>query len=169
MGTYKLMSFDQSSSHSGYALFNDSALDIHGHIKTPYRLSGYQACQYQAEAIFKLLDYCRPDEVIVEGLYMPRSANPQTIFMLGRLYEMIAQACARTGVTLMRELKPATMTAFMGLPARCRRDAKKRTARQFAATLIYKDRSQWQQVEENEADAIVIGATALGIDRSLWA
>jgi hypothetical protein len=158
-----ILSLDQSTSSTGYAVGVEGNLIDWGVIKTPSKLKGIDACWYQLgkiEDIMRDLDY---DAVSLECLFMgsnggpggARRANPYIAFLLGEFRGMLRMTIHKY-VDCQIDIATHDISVELGLKVTTPRLVKKRAARQRAASLIWQDRALWEKVPEDAADAIVM-------------
>lgn len=79
----KILSFDQSTIKTGYAIFDDTDLILHGVIDLHKCNDAYEREQMMRIKIKNLIKDCKPAVVVMEGISV--RVNPQTAIMLGRL------------------------------------------------------------------------------------
>ena len=86
----KILSFDQSTIKTGYAVFNDADLVAHGVIDLHKEKDAWEREQLMRINIKELIKQHRPKVVVLEGV--SAKSNPQTVIMLGRLQGYIMAA-----------------------------------------------------------------------------
>ena len=79
----KWLGFDQSSNHTGYALFNGKDLIKHGLIDKSKNKDVPNRIKEMFLSIIKIIDDEKPDFVVFEGVQ--RQANEKTMLMLSQL------------------------------------------------------------------------------------
>lgn len=86
----KILSFDQSTVKTGYAVFDGADLIAHGVIDLHKDKDAWEREQLMRIRIKDLIKQNRPKVVVLEGV--SAKSNPQTVIMLGRLQGHIMSA-----------------------------------------------------------------------------
>lgn len=144
-----VLSLDQSTMKTGYAVFNDNLLITHGVIDLHKEHSSWEREQLMRIKIKDLIKQHRPKVVVLEGV--SSKSNPQTVIMLGRLQGYILSAAwdknADTKIYL-----PTEWRKINGIKQgpRTRQELKEQSIR------LVED-SYGVTLPEDEAEAIAIG------------
>ena len=84
----KILSFDQSTKVSGYALFNNGEYELSGIVDlSKSGLETYDRSFVMAKELWKIIKKYSPDKLIIENVQ--QQSNPSTIIILARLAGMI--------------------------------------------------------------------------------
>ena len=148
-----VLSLDQSTMKTGYAVFNDNLLITHGVIDLHKEHSSWEREQLMRIKIKDLIKQHRPKVVVLEGV--SSKSNPQTVIMLGRLQGYILSAAwdqnADTKIYL-----PTKWRKINGIKQgpRTRQELKEQSIR------LVED-SYGVTLPEDEAEAIAIGIAYL--------
>ena len=147
----RVLSFDQASAKSGFALFDDEKLVDHGVIAVKEKDASLKLNIMFAE-ISKKIEENTPDLVIIEGTAL--QSNAYSLIMLAQLQGMIVGYCYKKNVEY-KIVGATTWRKALGFkqgPKVARKELKAQ-AKELATKLINKDK----KVTEDEADAICIG------------
>ena len=148
----KILSFDQASAKSGFALFDDGKLVDHGVIAVKEKDASLKLNIMFAE-IAKKIEENAPDLVIIEGTAL--QSNAYSLIMLAQLQGMIVGYCYKKNVEY-KIVGATTWRKALGFkqgPKVARKELKAQ-AKELALGLIEGDE---KKVTEDEADAICIG------------
>lgn len=83
----KILSLDQSTIKTGWAVFEDSNLVAHGVIDLSKEKDGWVRMQMMRQSVDSIVREHMPNDIILEGIAMQR--NVQTLIELGRLQGML--------------------------------------------------------------------------------
>lgn len=86
----KILSLDQSTMKTGYAVFDDANLISHGIVDLHKEKDAWEREQLMRIKIKDLIKQHRPKVVVLEGV--SAKSNPQTVILLGRLQGYIMAA-----------------------------------------------------------------------------
>jgi Holliday junction resolvasome RuvABC endonuclease subunit len=147
----RVLSFDQASAKSGFALYDDGKLVDHGAITVKEKDAALRLNIMFTEIANKIEEYT-PDLVIIEGTAL--QSNAYSLIMLAQLQGMIVGYCYKknvkykiVGVTTWRKA-----LGFRQGPKVAKKELKAQ-AKELALKLVNEDK----KVTEDEADAICIG------------
>lgn len=149
----KILSFDQATNLTGYAVFTNSKLKNFGLVDF-HKLSGEEKSKQMILAIFELIDSVKPDVVIIENVQS--QANMQAVIMLARLQGAIIGYCYKKHIPWKTYL-PSQWRKIIGITQGrgIKREELKAQSMEFVKT-ITKD-----TVGEDTAEAIAIGCAYL--------
>lgn len=156
----KILSFDQASAKSGFALYEDGVLKEHGVIVIKEKDVKLKLNAMFSQIIEKIEEYA-PDLVVVEGVALQKSAY--SVIMLAQLQGMIIGYCVKIGVkiSVVGTTTWRKVLCFRQGPKVERKELKAQ-AKELALRLVGEDK----KVTEDEADAICIGYAA-SLDKSI--
>lgn len=147
----RILSFDQASAKTGFALYSNGKLAEHGVIAVKEKDSALKLNKMFAE-VAKKIEELSPDLVVIEGVAL--QSNAYSLIMLAQLQGMIVGYCFK------KELKykiigTTTWRKALGFRQgpKVERKELKAQAKEKALQLIEGEK----KVTEDEADAICIG------------
>lgn len=91
----KVLSFDQSTMKTGYAVFDGADLIAHGVVDLHKEKNSWEREQLMRIKIKEAIKQYKPKVVVLEGV--SAKSNPQTVIMLGRLQGHIMSAAWDSG------------------------------------------------------------------------
>ena len=147
----RILSFDQATAKTGFAVFDNDKLIESGVIKAKADTSTDKLNEMFSLVVLKI-ESTNPDIVVIEGVVLQKS--PYVLIMLAQLQGMIVGYCHKKGVLI--EIFGATtwrknLNFNQGI--KVARKELKRQAKEYASRLTDK------KVTEDEADAICIGSS----------
>ena len=156
----KILSFDQASAKTGFALYEDGVLKDHGVIAVKEKEAKIKLNIMFSE-IAEKIEENSPDLVVIEGVALQKSAY--SVIMLAQLQGMIIGYCIKTGIkiSVVGTTSWRKVLCFRQGPKVERKELKTQ-AKELALRLVAKDK----KVTEDEADAICIGYAA-SLDKSI--
>lgn len=147
----RVLSFDQASAKSGFALYDDGKLVDHGVIAVKEKDAALKLNIMFAEIANKIEENT-PDLVVIEGTAL--QSNAYSLIMLAQLQGMIVGYCYKKNVEY-KIVGATTWRKALGFrqgPKVARKELKAQ-AKELALKLVNEDK----KVTEDEADAICIG------------
>lgn len=154
-----ILGLDQSTRCSGWVVITDGTIQEHGVIKTPSKRKGLDAALYQADAIEEMIFLRGIETIALEELHTGGKTGANIIYLLGALRGMVIRI-AHVHDVRYEVVSTQDMCAYLGISAFTAREAKKRASRQIAAIDLFGDRTRWQEIPEDTADAIAIAGIA---------
>lgn len=171
-----ILGIDQSTRSSGWCLLAEGVIQKYGVIKTPENLTGLEAALHQCEQIELVINAKNADVLALEDLYLPKffgrvrktsngyeepkdTLNAKTLILLGSLRGMLVLTARKLDIQHLLITSPE-VCEYLGIPVNTARTPKKRTSRQIAAMELFGDRTRWQEIPEDTADAIAISQIA---------
>lgn len=147
----RVLSFDQASVKSGFAVYDNGNLVDHGVIVVKEKDAALKLNMMFAE-ITKKIEEISPDLVVIEGVAL--QSNAYSLIMLAQLQGMIIGYCYKKNVE-HKVIGTTTWRKALGFRQgpKVERKELKVQAKEMAAKLINEDK----KVTEDEADAICIG------------
>ena len=149
----KLMSFDTSTTMSGWAIYENGeyiksgVIDLH-----KSRKAAPERIDMMCREILQMLKKEKPDIVVVEKLNVSRNLN--TVRELCRVIDVCYFYSLLAGNCRFQEMGPSEWRSGIGIKAKYgERQSYKKLAREYAATHFKQD------IGEDEAEAICIGAS----------
>lgn len=139
-----ILGFDQSSTCSGWAVFQDNEYRISGVLK----LQGEPTERLldMADAICERIDFIKPDKVAIEDIF--DNQNTHTLVVLARLQGIILSHCHKKGIPLTI-IPSKTWRKVVGINEKKRKDAK-------AAAIKLVEKLYDVQVSADEAEAVLL-------------
>lgn len=149
----KILSFDQATNLTGYAVFTNSKLKKFGLVDF-HKLSGEEKSKQMISAIFEIIDSVKPDVVIIENVQS--QANMQAVIMLARLQGAIIGYCYKKHIPWKTYL-PSQWRKIIGITQGrgIKREELKAQSMEFVKTITK------EPVSEDVAEAIAIGCAYL--------
>lgn len=149
----KILSFDQASVVTGYALFDDDKYVESGVIKKNKDIPIGDRVPAMALAICKKIKEVQPDVVIIEDIQNQNSVK--TVVDLARLQGGIIMYCVNKGIPI-KIYHPSTWRKALGFVqgTKTKRDALKEQAAEYVKELGFKVES----IDESEAICINLAA-----------
>lgn len=149
----KILSFDQASVITGYALFDDSSYIDSGVIKKSKDVPIADRVPAMALAICKKIKDVQPDVVIIEDIQ--NQSSVKTVIDLARLQGGIIMYCANKGIPI-KIYHPSTWRRELGFiqGTKTKRDALKEQATEYVKELGFNIES------EDESEAVCINLAA---------
>lgn len=149
----RLLSLDQSTVKTGYAVFDDGDLIAHDLVDLHKERDTWEREQMMRIKIKHLINQYHPSVVVLEGV--SAKSNPQTVIMLGRLQGYIMAAAWDNGADVKIYL-PTEWRKIDGIKqgSRTRRELKEQSI-----SLVFD--AYGVVLPEDEAEAIAIGVAYL--------
>lgn len=149
----KILSFDQSTNLTGYAVFTNSKLKNFGLIDC-HNLSGEERFKKMIMEVYALIDSVKPGFVVIENVQ--NQANAQAVIMLARLQGAIIGYCYKKNIPWKMYL-PTQWRKLIGIKQGkgIKRDELKAQSLEFVKTITD------DLVSEDIAEAIAIGCAYL--------
>ena len=149
----KLLSFDQSTMKTGYAVFDGADLVAHGVIDLHKEKSAWEREQLMRIKIKEAIKNYKPNVVVLEGV--SSKSNPQTVIMLGRLQGHILSAAWDHG----SDVKIYLPTEWRKLDGIKQGPRTRSELKQQSIALVLD--AYGVELPEDEAEAIAIGIAYL--------
>lgn len=145
----KILSFDQATNITGYAVFTNKKLKKFGLIDC-HKLSGDERSKKMISEIYNIIDLVKPDFVVIENVQ--NQANVQAVIMLARLQGAIIGYCYKKNIPWKMYL-PTQWRKLIGIKQGkgIKRDELKAQSLEFVKTVTN------ESVSEDVAEAIAIG------------
>ena len=156
-----VLSFDQSSTVTGYALFVDGKLDLYGKFSFDDKDVGIRLNKIRYQ-VFTLIQLHRPDHVVFEDIqFQDNVANSVVTFkVLAEVYGVISQLLTELEIPHSTVLA-GTWKKTLGIGGRTRPEQKK-NAQKHVKDIYNVD------VIQDIADAICIGEHYIKMSKSAW-
>lgn len=154
-----LLSLDQASRVSGWAVFEDNTLKAWGHFTVDDEDMGKRLTKIR-EKVIALMEKFSIDEVAYEDIQLQSNVgnNVHTFKILAEVYGVITQLCDERAIPATSYLA-VTWKSTLGIKGRDRA-AQKRAAQAYVLD------KYGAKCTQDEADAICIGASVRKIDRA---
>lgn len=143
-----VLGFDQSTTTSGWALFQDNEYRLSGVLK--FKEEPEERLCLMADAICERIDYIKPDKVVIEDIF--DNNNVHTLVVLARLQGAIIQYCHKQSIPI-DILAPKTWRKLVGIKGKKRKEVKEEAV-QLVADLY------GINVSADEAESICITKAA---------
>lgn len=146
----KLLSFDQSTTRTGYAIFIDGSLQTYGLIDMSKHSVPEQRFQHMCAHIIRFIQETQPDFVVFEDVSM--QSNIGTAILLARLQGVIIGTCLDCKI-LFDFYKPSSWRKVLQFNQGkdVKRNELKRQAKQYVVRTFH------LQASEDQSEAICIG------------
>lgn len=145
----EILSFDQATNLTGYAVFTNSKLKKYGLIDC-HKLSGDERSEKMITEIYSLIDSIKPDAVVIENVQS--QVNISAVIMLARLQGAIIGYCYKKNIPWKMYL-PTQWRKIIGIKQGkgIKRGELKAQSLEFVKTITT------NPVGEDVAEAIAIG------------
>ena len=149
----KVLSFDQATNLTGYAVFANSKLKKFGLLDF-HKLTADERAEQMIMGIYNLIDSVKPDIVVVENVQS--QANMQVVIMLARLQGAIIGYCYKKNIPWKTYL-PSQWRKIIGIAQGrgTKREELKARSLECVKTITK------EPVSEDVAEAIAIGCAYL--------
>ena len=142
-----ILSLDQGTKITGYAIFKNKKLMISGILQTNSKDGAYERIYDVAQRVNKLIDDYKPDILVLEE---PFAKNSMHVFeVLCELYGVLGYVAQQRNIQL-KTFTAAVWRAILGLKGKNR-------AEQKLNAINSVEQEFGLQVSEDEAEAILIG------------
>lgn len=149
MNVIKILSIDQSTQISGYAIFDDGKIISHGYIDLHKFKDSDIRFEKMCTLLMKIIHGNSPDMVVIEDVVLQRS--PNTMKILSRLQGIIIGFCMANKIEI-RIMYPTRWRKILGFKqGRVKREELKKQAKDLVKRTYDID------TNDDEADAICIG------------
>lgn len=147
----KILALDQSTKHTGWALWINNQLTDYGVIDAPDELSPYERMKYMGDCIAKIIDKRNPKFIVIEQVQFQR--NYKTYSQLSQLQGVLFHILFERGKEFTL-VEPTKWRAYVGIKGRNRQEQK--------ASAIQAVYDKYEvEVTDDIADAIGIGLWAI--------
>lgn len=157
-----ILAIDQSTRSSGWCILSDGMLLEYGVVKTPSGKQGLEAALWQCQQLAGIAAQNNIQALAIEDIFVPslKAQNAKTIVLLGCLKGMLVITADRYNWQWVTVTSPE-VCQHLGLKVNTPREQKKRASRQIAAMELFGDRTRYEEIPEDVADAIAIGGIAM--------
>lgn len=147
MSTTNLVSVDTSTSNSGYSLFQNGCLKMHGHI-----ISKEKGCAEMCRLLIQLFDKLQPHIIVIETPSVVRNAKTQRLLTI--VYGVVYGYCLTHEIEF-HEMRPTEWRKYVG--EEYAEDKHRTSWKQWAIDTANNIFSKESFEDDNEAESALIG------------